>query len=45
MCFQSVIVWLWPATKEPHGHPSPRWGTEEHGKTTGKNWWVGIRAV
>jgi len=27
-----VLVWLWPATKAPHGRPSPRWGVEEYGK-------------
>jgi len=27
-----VMVWLRPATKAPHGHPSPCWGVEENGK-------------
>jgi len=34
-----------PATKAPRGRPSPRRGTAENGKKTGRNWWVGIRAV
>jgi len=34
ICFLliGVIVWLRPATKEPHGHPSPHWDEEEKGK-------------
>jgi len=27
-----VMVWLWLATKEPRGRPSPRQGVEENGK-------------
>jgi len=34
-----------PATKAPRGRPSPRRGAEENEKKTGRNWWVGIRAV
>ena len=29
---EDVLVWLQPATKAPHGHPSPRRGVEENGK-------------
>jgi len=43
--FFIVMVWLWPATKAPQGHPSPRHAAEENGKKTGRNWWVRIMAV
>jgi len=36
---------LLPATKAPRGRPSPRRRAEENEKETGRNWWVGIRAV
>jgi len=34
-----------PAKKVPRGRPSPRCSVEENGKKTGRNWWVGIKAV
>jgi len=42
---QSVIVWLRPVTEAPRGRPSPPLGCGGEWKETGKNWWVGIRAV
>jgi len=29
-----LVSWFWlpPATKAPHGHPSPRWRAEENEK-------------
>jgi len=40
-----VMVWLRPATKVPLGRPSPPLGCGGVWKETGRNWWVGIRAV
>jgi len=28
----TVMVWLWPATKAPRGHLSPRHGAKKNGK-------------
>jgi len=45
MEINAVLVWLRPATKAPRGHPSPPPGCGGEWKETGRNWWVGIRAV